>query len=96
MGMFSKRIKRILNRDKSLTRYVRVPYLYPMGAMTFAIACSHCKNMGSSKCTDCKSEVKSGFESKFPLHSDKNLCVSCGAEIPEGYHVCSSCQKKGE
>ena len=35
---------------------------YPMGAITFAIACSHCKNIGSDKCHDCKCEKKSGFE----------------------------------
>lgn len=36
--------------------------LYPMGAITFAIACSHCKNIRSDKCHDCKCEKKSGFE----------------------------------
>ena len=36
--------------------------LYPMGAPTFAIACSHCKNIGSDKCHDCKCEKKFGFK----------------------------------
>lgn len=40
------------------------PILYPMGALTFAIACSHCKNVGSDKCYLCKAELKSGFELK--------------------------------
>lgn len=39
------------------------PVLYPMGSATFAIACSHCKNMGGGEvCTLCKQEKKSGFE----------------------------------
>lgn len=36
--------------------------LYPMGTVTFAVACTHCKNIGSDKCDPCKQEVKSGFE----------------------------------
>ena len=47
---------------KTKTVYVEMPTLYPMGAVTFAIACSHCKNIGSDKCHDCKCEKKSGFE----------------------------------
>ena len=46
--------------------------LYPMGAVTFAIACSHCKNIGSEKCFDCKSEIKSGFELKENNHAEQN------------------------
>ena len=38
--------------------------LYPMGAVTFAIACIHCKNIRSGKCYDCKCEKVSGFELK--------------------------------
>lgn len=92
MGLFSKKNK----QESRLVEYVNVPTLYPMGSVTFAIACSHCKNIGSSKCSDCKREIKSGFELKFPMHSDRNLCVCCGAEIPEGSHVCSTCLKKGK
>lgn len=38
--------------------------LYPMGACTFAIACSHCKNLNTDKCYKCKQEIRSGFEIK--------------------------------
>lgn len=38
------------------------PKLMPMGALTYAIACSHCKNRESSLCEDCRCEVTSGFE----------------------------------
>jgi sugar (pentulose or hexulose) kinase len=38
------------------------PKLMPMGALTYAIACSHCKNRESSLCEDCVCEVTSGFE----------------------------------
>lgn len=58
MNLFENPFK----RKETLTRYVQVPTLYPMGAYTFAIACSHCKNKGSDKCHDCKCEKKSGFE----------------------------------
>ena len=51
-------------KHTELTRYIHVPYFYPMGSNTFAVACSHCKNVGSKKCTDCKDEKKSGFELK--------------------------------
>ena len=53
-----------MNLFRRKTKYLEVPVLYPMGALTFAIACSHCKNIGSDKCYDCKSEKKSGFELK--------------------------------
>ena len=40
--------------------------LMPMGAVTYAIACSHCKNraerMESDRCMKCFCEVESGFE----------------------------------
>lgn len=29
-----------------------------------------------------------------PIHLNTNTCVSCGAEIPEGYHVCPICLKE--
>lgn len=40
------------------------PQLMPMGAITYAIACSHCKNRGADakKCEQCRCEVKSWFE----------------------------------
>ena len=43
---------------------VPYPVLYPMGLLTFSIACSHCKNFGSDLCHDCMCEIKSGFELK--------------------------------
>lgn len=36
--------------------------LYPMGDITFAIACAVCKNRESDACMECKMEAKSGFE----------------------------------
>ena len=40
------------------------PQLMPMGAITYAVACSHCKNRGADakKCDQCRCEVKSWFE----------------------------------
>lgn len=38
--------------------------LFPMGSMTFAVACAHCKNVGSDICRLCKMEKVSGFELK--------------------------------
>ena len=38
--------------------------LFPMGAMTFAVACAHCKNLGSDVCVLCKMQKVSGFELK--------------------------------
>lgn len=39
--------------------------LMPMGAVTYAIACSHCKNrhnLSGGKCHRCRCEIESGFE----------------------------------
>ena len=40
--------------------------LMPMGAVTYAIACSHCKNraerLDSDRCRKCLCEIESGFE----------------------------------
>ena len=47
--------------------------LHPMGAMTFAIACSHCKNINSDKCYMCKSEKVSGFEIKMEVENDDTV-----------------------
>lgn len=49
-----------------------VKELYPMGVYTFAIACSHCKNVRSEKCHDCKFEIKSGFELKEVDYAKQN------------------------
>lgn len=39
------------------------PQLMPMGAVTYAVACTHCVNRRwSEKCPDCRKEIKSGFE----------------------------------
>lgn len=46
-------------------KYVAIPTLYPMGALTFAIACAHCENIGTDLCAPCKEERKSGFEIKI-------------------------------
>lgn len=37
---------------------------YPMGMLTFAIACANCENLGTDKCADCKAEKESGFMPK--------------------------------
>ena len=50
--------------NRQQTKYIEFPVLYPMGAITFAIACAHCKNTGSDMCLLCKSEIRSGFELK--------------------------------
>lgn len=52
-------------REKE-TVFIHVPTLHPMGALTFGIACSHCKNRGKYEefCHDCKCEIRSGFEYK--------------------------------
>lgn len=34
---------------------------YPMGMLTFTIACANCENFGTDKCADCKAEKESGF-----------------------------------
>ena len=44
--------------QKETVKYIQVPTLYPMGVLTFGIACSVCKNRNSSLCTDCKCEKK--------------------------------------
>lgn len=87
MGLFSK-------KESVLTRYVRVPTLYPMGALTFAIACSHCKNINSEKCIKCKIEIESGFELKDMFNTSSNICICCGQHIPEGTLICPICNKE--
>ena len=51
-------------KQETEKKYIEVPVLYPMGSATFAVACAHCKNIGTDKCRPCKSELKSGFEFK--------------------------------
>ena len=63
MSLFRRKIKLV---------YKEHPTLYPMGAFTFAIACSHCKNVRSDKCHDCKCEIKSGFELKENSYVERN------------------------
>ena len=57
--------------------------LMPMGAVTYAIACSHCKNRGpkgndkaaADRCHRCRCEIESGFEidpATFPVR-----CKDC-------------------
>ena len=43
-------------------RHSPAPELMPMGAITYAVACSICKNPNSDKCDACLCEVESGFE----------------------------------
>lgn len=86
MGLFS-------NRETTLTRYIHVPTLYPMGALTFAVACSHCKNVNSDKCDKCKKEIESGFELNTQLAIKVDRCISCGEIIPEGRLMCPSCSE---
>jgi hypothetical protein len=59
---FRKKIEELEKRKPA-------PKLMPMGALTYAIACSHCRNRGSNKCDKCKREVESGFE----LATDNNV-----------------------
>lgn len=87
MGLFSK-------KEPVMTRYVSVPTLYPMGALTFAVACSHCKNVRTEKCVKCKKEIESGFELKNMLDTSANLCVCCGQHIPEGTLICPICSRE--
>ncbi len=49
-------------RRKMLENSMRDKHLYPMGVLTFAIACTLCKNRGTEKCVPCKGERVSGFE----------------------------------
>ena len=53
--------------------YIFVPKLYPMGALTFSIACSVCKNKDSEFCEECKCEIESHFELKTTADSRKNI-----------------------
>ena len=82
-------------KEPVLTRYVQVPTLYPMGALTFAIACSHCKNRNSEKCIKCKKEIESGFELKEVIDTSANRCVCCGEHTPEGTLICPICEMTG-
>lgn len=46
-------------------KIIYVPTLYPMGAVTFAIACDHCRHYNersSERCGRCIMEIESGFE----------------------------------
>ena len=54
---------------KTVVKYIEKPTLYPMGPVTFAIACSHCQNLGSELCRSCKMELQSGFQLK--VHHEK-------------------------
>lgn len=54
----------MFRKPKVVERIVEKPTLYPMGALTFAIACSYCKNRGTLACAYCKAEIRSGFELK--------------------------------
>lgn len=56
MGLF----KKLLHRHTSATVHIK-PNM-PMGALTYAIACSHCKNQESDLCEACVCEIKSGFK----------------------------------
>lgn len=46
------------------TKYKPAPELMPMGALTYAIACSHCgnRNKDAETCRKCRCEIESGFE----------------------------------
>lgn len=47
---------------KNMEPYKGEKHLYPMGVLTFAIACTLCKNRGTEKCVPCKNKTVSGFE----------------------------------
>lgn len=60
------------------TKYKPAPELMPMGALTYAIACSHCENRNkdAETCRKCRCEIESGFEVDprirlFPVTSDE-------------------------
>ena len=47
---------------KMMEPYMNEKHLYPMGVLTFAIACKLCKNKRTEKCIPCKAEKVSGFQ----------------------------------
>lgn len=49
-------------RREMLENSMRDKHLYPMGVLTFAIACTLCKNKRTEKCIPCKAEKASGFQ----------------------------------
>lgn len=70
----------IVGKDKVEDAYDRgyamgqmVANKYPMGQLTFPIACSHCKNIASDKCYRCEQERESGFEPKTEVESDDTM-----------------------
>lgn len=70
----------IVDKDKVEDAYQRgyamgkmVMKCYPMGQLTFPIACSHCKNIHSDKCYRCKQERESGFELKAKEDGDDTV-----------------------
>ena len=65
-------LKRIANGEMMYTRYIEMPVLYPMGPLTFAIACRYCANRNSDLCLPCKWEKRSGFELKREPKKEAN------------------------
>lgn len=63
MKIFNRLRRRKRVADEVAKRII-APQLWPMGPLTFAIACSHCENLHSDKCDRCKREIESGFKLK--------------------------------
>ena len=62
MRNLNEREAELEERRKMLENSMREKNLYPMGVLTFAIACTLCKNRGTEKCVLCKNETVSGFQ----------------------------------
>lgn len=72
--------------------------LMPMGAVTYAIACSHCKNRGpkgndkaaADRCHRCRCEIESGFEVDPATFME---WIPVTERLPEsGVHVLLCCE----
>lgn len=64
---YARMLNQAANRLKELderTKHKPAPELMPMGALTYAIACSHCgnRNKDAETCRKCRCEIESGFE----------------------------------
>lgn len=63
-GRIMKQAAERLRELEERTKYKPAPELMPMGALTYAIACSHCgnRNKDAETCHKCRCEIESGFE----------------------------------
>ena len=77
-GRIMRQAAERLRELEERTKYKPAPELMPMGALTYAIACSHCgnRNKDAETCRKCRCEIESGFEVDprirlFPVTSDE-------------------------